>query len=83
MTKYPELDYIKWDANAPIMNHGSQYLTSDNQSHLYIEYHRGFEKVKFTKSIGHFGLNPYTEFNAFFLSRVNKSLNTGRQLAYF
>ena len=45
MTKYPELDYIKWDANAPIMNHGSQYLTSDNQSHLYIEYHRGFEKV--------------------------------------
>ena len=27
------------------MNHGSQYLTSDNQSHLYIEYHRGFEKV--------------------------------------
>lgn len=45
MTKYPELDYIKWDANAPIMNHGSQYLTADNQSHLYIEYHRGFEKV--------------------------------------
>jgi alpha-galactosidase len=27
------------------MNHGSQYLTSDNQSHLYIEYHRGFAKV--------------------------------------
>ncbi len=45
MTKYPELDYIKRDANAPIMNHGSQYLTADNQSHLYIEYHRGFEKV--------------------------------------
>jgi alpha-galactosidase len=45
MTKYPALDYIKWDANAPIMNHGSQYLTADNQSHLYIEYHRGFAKV--------------------------------------
>ena len=45
MTKYPEIDYIKWDANMAIMNHGSQYLTMNNQSHLYIEYHRGFEKV--------------------------------------
>ena len=45
MTKYPEIDYIKWDANMAIMNHGSQYLTMSNQSHLYIEYHRGFEKV--------------------------------------
>jgi alpha-galactosidase len=45
MTKYPEIDYIKWDANMPIMNHGSQYLTMADQSHLYIEYHRGFEKV--------------------------------------
>ena len=45
MTKYPEIDYIKWDANMPIMNHGSQYLTMNDQSHLYIEYHRGFEKV--------------------------------------
>ena len=45
MSKYPEIDYIKWDANMAIMNHGSQYLTMGNQSHLYIEYHRGFEKV--------------------------------------
>ena len=45
MTKYPEIDYIKWDANMAIMNHGSQYLDMQNQSHLYIEYHRGFEKV--------------------------------------
>lgn len=45
MTKYPEIDYIKWDANASVMNHGSQYLTKDNQSHLYIEYHRGFQAV--------------------------------------
>ena len=45
MTKYPEIDYIKWDANMPIMNHGSQYLTMNDQSHLYIAYHRGFEKV--------------------------------------
>ncbi|ROS88159.1 alpha-galactosidase [Muribaculaceae bacterium Isolate-080 (Janvier)] len=45
MRKYPEIDYIKWDANAPIMDHGSQYLTADNQSHLYIDYHNGFETV--------------------------------------
>ena len=45
MTNYPEIDYIKWDANAPIMNHGSQYQTADNQSHLYIDYHKGFEKT--------------------------------------
>lgn len=45
MTKYPEIEYIKWDANMAIMNHGSNYLTDDNQSHMYIEYHRGFENV--------------------------------------
>lgn len=45
MTAYPEIDYIKWDANMSIMNHGSNYLTKDNQSHLYIEFHRGLEKV--------------------------------------
>ncbi len=45
LTSYPEIDYIKWDANMAIMNHGSNYLTKDNQSHLYIEYHRGFEEV--------------------------------------
>ena len=45
MTNYPEIDYIKWDANMAIMNHGSQYLTMTDQSHLYIEYHRGFQKV--------------------------------------
>ena len=45
MTKYPEIDYIKWDANMSIMNHGSQYLTMNEQSHLYIDYHRGFQKT--------------------------------------
>ena len=45
MTKYPEIDYIKWDANMAIMNHGSQYLNMADQSHLYIEYHRGFQKA--------------------------------------
>ena len=45
LTKYPAIDYIKWDSNAPIMEHGSQYLTADNQSHLYIEYHKGLVKT--------------------------------------
>ena len=45
MTKYPEIDYIKWDANMPILNHGSQYLTMNDQSHLNIEYHRGLQKT--------------------------------------
>lgn len=45
MTENPKIDYIKWDANMPISNHGSQYLSKDKQSHMYIEYHRGFAKV--------------------------------------
>ena len=45
LTKYPEIAYIKWDANAPVMNHGSQYLPMDNQSHLYIAYHDGLIKT--------------------------------------
>ena len=45
MTENPEIDYIKWDANMGIQSHGSHYLTMDKQSHLYIEYHRGFAKV--------------------------------------
>ena len=45
LTKYPDIAYIKWDANMPIVNHGSQYLSMDDQSHLYIAYHRGLEKT--------------------------------------
>ncbi len=45
LTKYPEIDYIKWDSNAPVLNHVSQYLPADKQSHLYIEYHRGLAKA--------------------------------------
>ena len=45
LTENPEIDYIKWDANMPVSNHGSQYLPKDRQSHLYIEYHRGFAAV--------------------------------------
>ena len=39
LSNSPEIAYIKWDANAPVMNHGSQYLPMDEQSHLYIKYH--------------------------------------------
>lgn len=45
LTRYPRIAYIKWDANAPIMQHGSQYLASDRQSHLYTAYHQGLVKT--------------------------------------
>ena len=45
LTKYPEIAYIKWDANAPVMNHGSQYLPASEQSHMFIKYHEGLIKV--------------------------------------
>ena len=43
MTSWPEIAYIKWDANMEIFSQGSSYLK--NQEHLYIEYHRGLVKV--------------------------------------
>ena len=43
MEENPDIAYIKWDANMDISAHGSQYLK--NQNHLFIEYHRGLEKV--------------------------------------
>ncbi len=45
MTNYPEIDYIKWDANMAFTNYGSQYLSPENQSHLNIEFHRGLVKA--------------------------------------
>lgn len=45
LTQYPEIAYIKWDANVELYNYGSTYLPKDKQSHIYIEYHRGLEKV--------------------------------------
>ena len=45
LSKYPDIAYIKWDANMAIMNHGSQYLPMADQSHMYIAYHEGFAKV--------------------------------------
>ena len=34
MTKHPKIDYIKWDANMAVMNHGSNYLDKEKQSHM-------------------------------------------------
>ncbi len=45
MTKYPEIAYIKWDANNAMAIHGSQYLSTDRQSHNNIEYWRGLTKT--------------------------------------
>ena len=45
LTKYPEIAYIKWDANMSIANHGSQCLPMADQSHLYIAFHKGFASV--------------------------------------
>lgn len=45
MQENPDIDYIKWDANMNVRNHGSQYLPADRQSHLFIEFHRGFAKT--------------------------------------
>lgn len=45
LTDYPEIAYIKWDANTDLKNYGSVYLPADKQSHIYIDYHRGLENV--------------------------------------
>lgn len=45
MAENPGIEYIKWDANMGIQNHGSVYLPADRQSHLYIDWHRGFEDI--------------------------------------
>ena len=45
LTQYPEISYIKWDANASIQNYGSLYLPMAKQSNLYIDYHLGLLKV--------------------------------------
>lgn len=45
LTNYPQIDYIKWDANTAVLNRGSQYEKNSRQSHLFIDYHRGFRNV--------------------------------------
>ena len=45
LTQYPEIAYIKWDANASIQNVGSLHLPMAKQSNLYVDYHLGLLKV--------------------------------------
>jgi len=45
LTKYPQIAYVKWDANASIQNYGSLYLPRHKQENLYIDYHRGLIRV--------------------------------------
>ena len=45
LTQYPEISYLKWDANASIQNYGSLYLPKNKQNNLYIDYHLGLQKV--------------------------------------
>ena len=41
----PKLHYIKLDCNMSMNNYGSSYLTSDKQSHLVVDYHRGLRST--------------------------------------
>ena len=45
LSQYPEIAYIKWDANASIQNVGSLYLPIQKQTNLYVDYHRGLLNV--------------------------------------
>lgn len=45
MTNYPEIAYMKWDDNCSLLDYGSSCLPKNKQSHLYIEYNRGLQKV--------------------------------------
>jgi len=44
LTKNPNLAFIKWDCNRSMTNQYSQFL-KDKQTHLFIEYTRGFYRV--------------------------------------
>ncbi len=45
LKKHPKIAYVKWDANRHLQNFGSTYLSAKKQSHLFIEYTLGLEKV--------------------------------------
>lgn len=45
MTETPNTYYIKWDCNCEVQNFGSHYLSADQQSHLYVDYHLGLRKT--------------------------------------
>jgi len=88
LTRYPDIAYIKWDANASIQNCGSTYLSRDKQSNLYIDYHWGLVKTleriraKYPNVViqncasgggrANYGLMPY--FDEFWVSDNNDAL---------
>ncbi|WP_220763819.1 alpha-galactosidase [Flavobacterium sp. UMI-01] len=45
LTAHPRIAYVKWDANRHLQNFGSTYLEQDKQSHLFVDYNKGLEKV--------------------------------------
>lgn len=45
MKEFPQIYYMKWDDNSSLMDYGSVYLPKNKQSHLYVEYQKGFENV--------------------------------------
>ena len=45
MTQYPDIAYMKWDANTEIQNYGSANLPADRQLQMVTEYHHGLENV--------------------------------------
>ncbi len=45
MTENPDLAYIKWDCNAPMMDQGSDYLPADKQQQINVDYQLGLIKV--------------------------------------
>jgi len=45
LEQHPGISYIKWDCNRSFTNFGSQYLSKDNQSHLWYDYVQGLYTV--------------------------------------
>jgi alpha-galactosidase len=45
LNQHPGISYIKWDCNRSLTNLGSQYLSKDNQSHLWYDYVQGLYSV--------------------------------------
>jgi alpha-galactosidase len=45
LTQYPEIAYLKWDANNSIQNVGSLYLPMAKQANVYVDYQLGLLKV--------------------------------------
>ena len=45
LTQYPEIAYLKWDANNSIQNVGSLYLPMAKQTNVYVDYQLGLLKV--------------------------------------